>query len=137
MFTKIVLPLVALLGIVVGVGAVYSTAKKEKESPVSVPLLDPPQKPARIVQAIYGLGLVEAQRENIPIGTAVPGVVLEVFVDGRPGYDPPHKKVGDRVRKGEPMFRIDDRDLKAELKIRESSLRAAVAQLHRLDLKQA
>ncbi|MGC1723543.1 MAG: HlyD family efflux transporter periplasmic adaptor subunit, partial [Isosphaeraceae bacterium] len=60
-------------------------------------------------------------------------VVLEVFVDGRPGYDPPHKKVGDRVRKGEPMFRIDDRDLKAELKIRESSLRAAVAQLHRLE----
>ena len=133
MFTKIVLPLVALLGIVVGVGAVYTTAKKDKESPVSVPLLDPPQKPAKIVQAIYGLGLVEAQRENIPIGTAVPGVVLEVFVDGRPGYDPPHKKVGDRVRKGEPMFRIDDRDLKAELKIRESSLRAAVAQLHRLE----
>ncbi|MGZ3384192.1 MAG: HlyD family secretion protein [Isosphaeraceae bacterium] len=131
MFTKIALPLVALLGIVVGVGAVYTTAKKE--SPVSVPLLDPPQKPATIEQAIYGLGLVEAQRENIPIGTAVPGVVLEVFVDGRPGYDPPHKKVGDRVRKGEPMFRIDDRDLKAELKIRESSLRAAVAQLHRLE----
>ncbi|MGC1717918.1 MAG: hypothetical protein WA746_02925, partial [Isosphaeraceae bacterium] len=93
MFTKIALPLVALLGIVVGVGAVYTTAKKE--SPVSVPLLDPPQRPARIEQAIYGLGLVEAQRENIPIGTAVPGVVLEVFVDGRPGYDPPHKKVGD------------------------------------------
>src|SRR5271165_4409412 len=131
MFTRIVLTLVALLGIVVGVGAVYTTAKKE--SPVSVPLLDPPQRPARIEQAIYGLGLVEAQRENIPIGTAVPGVVLEVFVDGRPGYDPPHKKVGDRVRKGEPMFRIDDRDLKAELKIRESSLRAAVAQLHRLE----
>ena len=133
MFTKIGLPLVALLGIVVGVGAVYSTAKKDKESPVSVPLLDPPQKPAQITQAIYGLGLVEAQRENIPIGTAVPGVALEVFVDGRPGYDPPHKKVGDRVRKGEPMFRIDDRDLKAELKARESSLRAAVAQLHRLE----
>ena len=49
MFTKIALPLVALLGIVVGVGAVYTTAKKDKESPVSVPLLDPPQKPARIV----------------------------------------------------------------------------------------
>jgi multidrug resistance efflux pump len=41
--------------------------------------------------------------------------------------------VGDRVRWGEPMFRIDDRDLKADLKIRESSLRAAVAQLHRLE----
>src|SRR5271157_6490821 len=131
MFTKIVLPLVALLGIVVGVGAVYSTAKKE--SPVSVPLLDPPQKPARIVQAIYGLGLVEAQRENIPIGTTVPGVVLEVYVDGRPGYNPPHKRVGARVAKGEPLFRIDDRDLVAEKKVRESALVAAVTQLHRLE----
>ena len=90
-------------------------------------------KAREIVHAIYGLGLVEAQRENIPIGTAVPGVVLEVFVDGRPGYNPPHKKVGARVSKGEPLFRIDDRDLKAELKTRESSLRAAVAQLHRLE----
>jgi HlyD family secretion protein len=133
MFTKILLPLVALMGIVVGVRAVYSTTKKDREAPVSVPLLDPPQKPAEIVRAIYGLGLVEAQRENIPIGTAVPGVVLEVFVDGRPGYDPPHKRVGDRVQKGEAMFRIDDRDLKADLETRESSLRAAVAQLHRLE----
>jgi multidrug resistance efflux pump len=133
MFTKIVLPLVALMGVLVGVRAVYSTTKKDREAPVSVPLLDPPQKPAEIVRAIYGLGLVEAQRENIPIGTAVPGVVLEVFVDGRPGYDPPHKKVGDRVHKGEPLFRIDDRDLIADLKTRESSLRAERAQLHRLE----
>ena len=92
MFTKIVLPLVALLGIVVGVGAVYSTAKKEKESPVSVPLLYPPQKPSRIVQAIYGLGLVEAQRENIPIGTAVPGPVtrkvMGVFARAVHGEEP-------------------------------------------------
>jgi multidrug resistance efflux pump len=59
-------------------------------------------------------------------------VVLEVYVDGRPGYNPPHKRVGDRVRRGESLFRIDDRDLTAELKVREASLRAAVAQLHRL-----
>ncbi|AMV39771.1 HlyD family secretion protein [Planctomyces sp. SH-PL62] len=79
------------------------------------------------------MGLVEAQRENIPIGTPVPGVVLEVFVDGRPGYDPPHKRVGDRVEKGEPLFRIDGRELEAELTTREAALAAAEAQLHRLE----
>ena len=82
---------------------------------------------------IYGFGIVEAQRENIPIGSTVPGAVLEVYVDGRPGFDPPHKKVGDRVKRGDPLFRIDDRDLTAELKVRESSLRAARSQLHRLE----
>jgi multidrug resistance efflux pump len=58
--------------------------------------------------------------------------VNEVYVDGRPGYDPPHLKVGDRVKPGQPLFRIDDRDLRAELKVREASLASAVAQLDRL-----
>src|SRR6516162_2586919 len=121
LFTKLILPLVAALGIAVGIGAVIT----KREPPVSRPLLDPPQKPEQVKDVIYGLGLVEAQRENIPIGTVVPGVVLEVYVDGRPGYDPPHKKVGDWVQKGEKLFRIDDRDLVAELKVREASLDAA------------
>jgi multidrug resistance efflux pump len=129
MFTKLVLPLLTALGIVVAVGAVVAN---REPPPVSTPLLDPPQKPEQVRDVIYGLGLVEAQRENIPIGTVVPGVVMEVYVDGRPGYDPPHKKVGDRVQQGEKLFRIDDRDLVAELKVREASLDAARAQLHRL-----
>jgi multidrug resistance efflux pump len=128
LFTKLILPLVAALGIAVGIGAVIT----KREPPVSRPLLDPPQKPEQVKDVIYGLGLVEAQRENIPIGTVVPGVVLEVYVDGRPGYDPPHKKVGDWVQKGEKLFRIDDRDLQAELKVRETALDAARAQLRRL-----
>ena len=131
MFTKILLPLLAVLGIVVGVGAVI--VKREAPVAVSRPLLDPPQKPEKLKDVIYGFGLVEPQRENIPIGTVVPGAVLEVYVDGRPGFDPPHKKVGDAVKKGEPLFRIDDRDLRSELKVRETSLRAALAQLHRLE----
>lgn len=121
--------MIALGGIVAGVGAVLA----KRETPGSRPLLDPPQKPAEAKQVIYGFGLVEAQRENIPIGTTVAGVVDEVFVDGRPGFEPAHRKVGDRVRRGDPLFRIDDRDLRAELKVREASLRAAEAQLRRLE----
>ena len=58
------------------------------------------------VRSIAGAGLVEAQRENIPIGVNVPGVVYEVFV-----------KKGDMVKAGDPLFRVDDRELKAELKV--------------------
>ena len=102
------------------------------ETPLSRPLLDPPQKPAEAKNVIYGFGLVEAQRRTSRSARRF-RARFEVYVDGRPGYNPPHKKVGDRVMRGEPLFRIDDRDLTAELNVRESSLRAAVAQLHRLD----
>ena len=50
---------------------------------------------------IAGSGLVEARRENIPIGVNIPGVVTEV-----------HVKKGQKVKAGDPLFRIDDRDYK-------------------------
>jgi HlyD family secretion protein len=142
MMTKLILPLAAILGIAIGILGVSrweftaSPGKiglEKKATKISQPIQDPPQPPSGLEKVIAGAGLIEAQRENIPVGTAVPGVVMEVYVDGRPGYTSPHKKVGDRVRKGEPLFRIDDRDLMAELKVRESALRAAEAQLRRLE----
>ncbi len=133
MFTKILLPLLALLGLVVGVRSVYSTAMKDKEAPVSVPVLDPPQKPAQITAGHLRTGAGGGPAREHPDRHRGAGSGHGGFVDGRPGYDPPHKKVGDRVHKGEPLFRIDDRDLKADLKTRETALQAAVAQLHRLE----
>jgi multidrug resistance efflux pump len=128
MITRYILPLIALVGIAVGIGSVWP----KKPMPPPEPLRSPPEQPAGREKPIYGAGLVEPQRENIPVGTVVPGVVVEVFVDGRPDYHPAHKKVGDRVKKGEPLFRIDDRDLRAELAVRETALKAAESQLHRL-----
>src|SRR6516164_685514 len=94
MITKFVLPLAAVLGIALGVFSVlpvrvvYSASPLEvslrkKTTPVSRPVQDPPQQPTGLEKTIAGAGLVEARMENIPIGTAVPGVVMEVYVDGR------------------------------------------------------
>ncbi len=141
MITRIVLPAVAVLGVLLAIHSVlpYDVSLKagkpvfkSKSPPTSTPLQSPPEQPSRFRASIHGMGLVESQRENIPIGTPVPGLVVEVYVDGRPDYQPPHKRVGDRVAKGEPLFRIDDRDLKAELQTREAALLAAEAQLRRL-----
>ena len=60
---------------------------------------------------IAGSGLVEARRENIPIGVNIPGVVTEVFV-----------KKGEKVKAGAPLFRTDDREFKAQLAVREAEL---------------
>ncbi|WP_206108118.1 HlyD family secretion protein [Paludisphaera soli] len=139
---RIVLPIVALLGIALAIRSVLPydvglesgrPVLKSKAPPPAKPVLPPPERPSRFAESVHGMGLVEAQRENIPIGTPVPGVVMEVHVDGRPGYDPPHKWVGDRVKKGEPLFRIDGRELEAELTSREAALASAEAQLHRLE----
>ncbi len=42
------------------------------------------------------------------------------------------RQEGRQVKKGEPLFRIDDRELKAQLAVREAELASAEAQLHKL-----
>lgn len=142
MFIRYILPAFALLGIALAIRSVLPydvrlesgrPVLKSKAPPPARPVEPPPERPSQFSESVHGMGLVESQRENIPIGTPVPGVVMEVYVDARPGYAPPHKRVGDRVARGEPLFRIDGRDLEAELKAREAALAAAEAQLHRLE----
>ncbi|MFO0948016.1 MAG: efflux RND transporter periplasmic adaptor subunit [Planctomycetota bacterium] len=83
----------------------------------------PPIEPARtpFADTVAGAGIVEPSSENILLGTHIPGVVAEVFV-----------RAGQQVKRGQPLFRIDDRQLRAELKVHLASLRAAEAQLSRL-----
>jgi len=120
MFRKYALPLIAL-GMLVFALVHVVTAQQQK------PPIDPPREPARSAfrYSVAGSGVVEAQSENISIGSALPGVVVEVYV--------PVEKVGQDVKTGEPLFRVDDRALKAQLKVQEANLVAAEAQLAKLD----
>jgi HlyD family secretion protein len=117
MFTKYVLPLLAVFGVSFAAYTVYSSRYDPKLVPTDV---SPPVRP-KSMRSIAGAGIVEARKENIPIGTNIPGVVTEVFV-----------KKGDLVKAGDPLFRIDDRDYKARLLMAEAELAAAEAQLHKL-----
>ena len=65
----------------------------------------PPEYPARspYANAIAASGVVEARTENIAIGAALPGLVLEVHV--------PSERVGTHVSAGQTLFRVDDRHL--------------------------
>jgi HlyD family secretion protein len=117
MITKYVLPLLSVLGVTF---AVFTVVKAQQLPPTARPIEQPPARPKEF-KSIAGAGLVEARRENIPIGAPVPGVVWEVFV-----------KIGDHVKTGDPLFRIDDREVKSMLKVREASVMAAQAQLHKM-----
>ena len=118
MVNKYVLPAVAILGVLFGV---YTVVQGSKVPPASQPLMEPPTKPPGL-KAIAGAGIIEARRENIPIGATVPGVVYDVFV-----------KVGDKVTRNQPLFRLDERQLRAELAVRKAQLQAAQATLHKLE----
>jgi multidrug resistance efflux pump len=82
----------------------------------------PPVEPARtpFQEPLAGAGLVEPETENIAIGTPVSGLVTRVQV-----------KVGDVVRPGSPLFKLDDRQMKAELEMRLANLASAEAALEK------
>lgn len=84
------------------------------------PPVEPPSNPYR--HAVAGSGIIEPETQNISVGSPVPGVVDEVFVE-----------VGRNAAQGEPLFRLDERALKAELKSREADLARAVADVQRLE----
>lgn len=116
MFTRYILPLLALAGLAF---TIYTVVEARQEEPPVAPFQTPPSRPA--FEALAGAGLVEARAENIPIGAYEAGVVREVCV-----------RVGDHVKAGDPLFRLDDRAARSELAVREAALAAAEAELNRL-----
>jgi multidrug efflux pump subunit AcrA (membrane-fusion protein) len=116
MIRKYGLPLAAL-GMLVF--AVFHVVRAQQ----TPPKLEPPVTPARspFGKGVAGAGLVEAQTENISVGTNLPGIVWEV-----------HVKVGQKVKPGQPLFRLDARALEREKAIRKAAVDAARAQLDKL-----
>ena len=113
---KFLLPPVAAL---MAVFAVVHVALSSKPPETSAPPVQPPRSP--YTHTVAGAGIVEPRTENIELGVPLPGVVEEVFV-----------AEGDLVRKGDQLFRLDDRQLQANLASRQADLKAAQAELQRL-----
>jgi multidrug efflux pump subunit AcrA (membrane-fusion protein) len=103
--------------------AIYHVVHAAQVLPRPTTPAEPPR--SAFSQTVGGAGIIEAWTENISIGTPLPGVVLEVYV--------PVEKVGQTVKKGDPLFLVDNRQLLATLKYNEANLRAARAQLAKLE----
>jgi multidrug resistance efflux pump len=117
MITKIVMPILAIGLIAFAINFLLGAQKR-------VPEVPPPVAPAEnpFENTVAGAGIVEPQTENIAVGSPVTGIVVEVLA-----------KVGERVTKGDPLFRLDDRQLKAELAVKQAMHADAVAALARLE----
>src|SRR5216684_3781463 len=106
---RIVVPLVALAALGFGI---ISVVQSQPRPELGVPPSPPPVSP--YAHAVAAEGLIESSSENISIGTPVSDVVTEVPV-----------VVGQVVRAGEPLFKLDDRQLRADLAVRQADLEVA------------
>lgn len=118
-FSRRVLPIVGLVGLVLA--ALYIATGLPDRS------LSPPDKaPARAPAAlannarVAGSGIVEPSSELVQIGTPLPGLVTRLFV-----------APGDYVSAGQPLFAIDDRAIRSQLREAEAAIaeaRAAISE---------
>ncbi|WP_165067352.1 HlyD family secretion protein [Paludisphaera rhizosphaerae] len=117
MLTRRIIPILAIAGVVY---SIVSTVMGAKSPEPSKPVIQPHPRPAK-ERMLAGSGLVESRRENIPIGASIPGVVIQV-----------HVKKGDHVKQGDPLFLVDDREVRGQIGVKQAQLESACAQLHKL-----
>src|SRR6266850_5301929 len=113
MIRKYILPLLAILG--VGI-VVVMVIQGNRTQPVAQPVIQSAKAPFN--SYIFAPGIVEASTENIAIGTPVSGIVTAIYV-----------KWGDRVKTGAPLFKVDTRDLEAQILPANAKVKEVEAQL--------
>jgi multidrug efflux pump subunit AcrA (membrane-fusion protein) len=113
MIRKYMLPVLAILGLGIGIAMVI---RGNESQPTAQPVVQPANAP--FTSYIFGPGIVEASTENLAIGTPVSGIVTVVYV-----------RWGDRVKVGDRLFKVDTRDLEAQQVPATAKVREAEAQL--------
>jgi len=114
---RTVLPIVAAVAAILGMISVARTRPRREPT---VPPSAPPT--SSFEQVVAGVGLVEANSENIDVSCAVSGMVTQLYV-----------KAGDPVGQGQKLFSLDDRDLRADQQVKRTALEGAQARLAKLE----
>ncbi len=113
------LPVVAVVGLAFAVSYVMRNARRD-DVPAGVSQASRPAS-TPYENTLAGAGVVEAQSENISIASPTPGIVAEVPVE-----------VGQKVAQGDLLFRMDDRQLRGELRTLQATVEVVEAELLRL-----
>jgi multidrug resistance efflux pump len=114
---RFILPAIAIVSLLFAI--IWSLAA----SPVHKATTPPSPPPQATSQNTVGaVGLVEPETENIAISCPVSGLVTAVYANA-----------GDRVHAAQRLFSLDDRDVQAELRVKQAMLDAARAKLKKLE----
>ena len=87
-----------------------------RKDPMPQPISEPPRSSYQ--HTVAASGIIEAVNENVRIAPPVAGLTTKVFV-----------KVGDQVAEEAPLFKLDDRELRAQLLTREAAILPLQAQI--------
>jgi HlyD family secretion protein len=112
-FSRTILPLMAVGAIV---SAAYMVATGQPDRAQEAAVKTPPKASSAFAeeQSIAGSGVVEPSSETIDIGTSLPGLVSKVFV-----------APGQQVKRGAPLFTVDDRAIRAQISEANASIARA------------
>lgn len=105
------LPLIGAAGMVFALVSVLG----RPESQAHEPLVTPPR--TTFSTQVAGIGVVEPKSEVINLGVELPGVVRQVQV-----------AVGDEVKRGAPLFTLDQREVDAQIATLEATLASSRVQ---------
>lgn len=114
-FSRQILPVIAIVGIIAAVWLIVSGLPDRS---TNEPENEPPKATGELANSerVAGSGLVEPASEVIDIGSALSGLVTDLRV-----------APGDRVEKGQVLFLVDDRAVRASLREAEAAIREARA----------
>ncbi|TAK09151.1 efflux RND transporter periplasmic adaptor subunit [bacterium] len=113
MIRKYMLPLLAAIGVGIAIVAVVIG---NRPLPAAKPAA--PSAKAPFPSYVAGGGMIEASTGNIAVGTPVSGIVTAIYVQW-----------GDHVQTGDRLFKVDDRDLQAQLLPARARVKEAEARL--------
>lgn len=115
---KLILPGLAALGVAYGI---YYSLAGQSPTPEAIGNTVPSEMHAG--GRLAGSGVVEPVGQTVAVASPLPGIVEWVIGEDR---------LGTVVKKGEELFRLDARQLEAELEVRKAQLSSAQAELNRL-----
>jgi len=113
MKTFFILIFISIIGILIGVGSVYYGDLKKSGNNVPLPSLQLPYK-----SFLAGTGVIEAGSKNIYVGSAVSGIIKDVYIQS-----------GDKIKKNKLLFEIDDSTKRVNIPILKAAINVAAAKL--------
>ncbi|WP_019557456.1 efflux RND transporter periplasmic adaptor subunit [Thiomicrorhabdus arctica] len=113
-FYKVIL--ISLVGLIIGIFSIYFSNRSAPLQTQPILKTEPPYE-----SYAYGAGVIELESTNIPIGTAIQGIVTKLYI-----------KVGQKIKVGDALFTIDDRDVRAKITVAEVKVKVADAALKKV-----
>lgn len=102
---------VSLIGLCIGMAAIFYSNRAKPSDTVTIPSIKLPFN-----TFIAGTGIVESGNKNITVGSPLSGVVKNVYVQS-----------GDKVQQGELLFEIDDTLLHSDILMAQAEVKTANA----------